>query len=79
MQHNEVKQKPIFRGDRNLRPAEAALKIGVARQTLWAWAKAGTFPAPTRLGLRAIAWRESTIDAWQAERDKAGSPPTAAA
>lgn len=30
--------------------------IPVAKSTLWAWVKAGKFPAPVKLGPRVTAW-----------------------
>lgn len=38
------------------------------RSTVWRFVRLGIFPAPMRLGLRKLAWRESDIDAWLANR-----------
>lgn len=38
------------------------------RVTVWRWVQRGAMPAPARLGLRRIYWRESEIDAWLASR-----------
>lgn len=37
--------------------------IPVSRSTWWAGVKTGRFPAPVRLGARAVAWRASDIAA----------------
>ena len=45
---------------------------GAKESRLYNWVKAGTFPAPVRLaGARAVAWRESDIAQWIAERPTA--------
>jgi prophage regulatory protein len=33
--------------------------------TIYRKIKAGTFPAPVRIGLRRVAWRESDVVKWQ--------------
>ena len=35
-----------------------------SRSTVWRWVKAGTFPAPHRIGPNSIAWLESEIVEW---------------
>lgn len=37
---------------------------GLGRSTIYAKIKAGEFPAPINLGVRAVAWRSTDIDAW---------------
>ena len=41
-------------------------KTGLSRSTIYARVKDGTFPAPVRIGPRAVAWLESDVEAWQA-------------
>ena len=55
-----------------LRPARAAEYLGVHRSTLNLWVKAGSLPKPIRLGLRAIGWRQSQLDAFLETRKAAG-------
>jgi prophage regulatory protein len=43
-------------------------RIGIARSTLWLWAKDGRFPRPIKLGPRTTVWRESDVEKWIAER-----------
>lgn len=47
-------------------------RTGLRKSSLYAGAKAGTFPAPVRLSARAVAWREEDIDRWMSNRVKVG-------
>lgn len=47
-------------------------RVGLARATIYGKIAAGQFPAPVKLGERAVAWRESDIDAWIAACTPAG-------
>ncbi len=48
---------------------EVAARVGGAsRVTVWRWVQAGHFPAPIRIGLRKIAWRERDIETWLSRR-----------
>ena len=38
--------------------------VQLSRSTIYAAVKAGTFPAPVRIGARAVAWRISEIEQW---------------
>ena len=38
--------------------------VQLSRSTIYANVKAGTFPAPIRIGARAVAWRLSDLEAW---------------
>ncbi len=44
---------------------------GLKKSSIYAGMKAGTFPTCIRLSVRAVAWRESDIAAWQANRQSA--------
>jgi prophage regulatory protein len=62
-------------GERLLRLPAMKEKIGVgATSTIYAWISEGRFPKPVRLsgspgqGGGAVAWRESELEAWIAER-----------
>lgn len=46
-------------------------KTALARSTIYAGVKAGTFPPPVSLGSKAVGWIESEIDAWIEARIKA--------
>lgn len=41
---------------------------GLSRSSIYAGVGRGTFPAPVRLGARAVAWRHEAIEQWLAER-----------
>lgn len=40
---------------------------GVAKSTIWAWARAGRFPTPVKLSSRVTAWNVSDVRAWLAD------------
>jgi prophage regulatory protein len=62
MQHTAVTPEKLIRLPSVLE------RVGVSRSTLWSWVREKRFPPPVRLGLRAVGWRESEVDAWIAER-----------
>jgi prophage regulatory protein len=41
---------------------------GLGRSTIYRWIAEGSFPAPVRLGRRAVAWRWSDLDRWTQSR-----------
>ena len=47
--------------------------VGVSRATVWRWVANNLFPAPVRLGPRAVGWRRSDLDAWLASRPQQGT------
>jgi prophage regulatory protein len=51
-----------------LRRPEVERLSGLSRSTLYALVAKGQFPAPVRIGIRAVAWRTSDLDAWLATR-----------
>ena len=48
-------------------------RTGLKKSTIYAGVAAGTFPAPVRLSARAVAWRDSDLDRWIAERSTANT------
>lgn len=60
--------KPKF-----LSEPEVLARLPFSKPTLHRKVKDGTFPAPVKIGARAVAWIEAEIDAWEcaliAERD----------
>ncbi len=38
--------------------------IPISKTTIWAWVKAGRFPAPVNLGPRTTAWRVGDVRRW---------------
>ncbi|MEE2731091.1 MAG: AlpA family transcriptional regulator [Pseudomonadota bacterium] len=65
-EHNQESQfnnaKPIT--DRLIRQAELLKLIGCSRSSLYREISHGSFPAPVKIGQRAVAWRASEIKAW---------------
>lgn len=54
--------------DRFLRWPEVKARVGFSRSQAHLLIKQGRFPAPHKLGARASAWLESSIDQWISER-----------
>jgi prophage regulatory protein len=40
--------------------------MGVSRSTIYKWVSDGHFPAPVRIGARAVRWNIDAIEAWRA-------------
>jgi prophage regulatory protein len=61
--------------ERILRLPEVKARTGIGRSTIYDAMARGEFPQPMKLGLRAVGWAESEIDAWlearKARRDAA--------
>lgn len=51
-----------------IRLPEVMRRTGRGRTAIYADMAAGTFPRSVSIGPRAVAWPESSIDAWIAER-----------
>lgn len=51
---------------RILRRAQVEALTGISRSTIYQRIQQGTFPAPVRLGPRAVGWRAGDIDAFLA-------------
>jgi prophage regulatory protein len=47
-----------------LRLPDVLARVGLKKTALYEMIKAGTFPAPIRLGLRCSAWPSDAIDGW---------------
>lgn len=44
---------------------------GLPKSTLYDYLAAGTFPAPLKIGKRAVAWRLGEVEAWIQSLSKA--------
>lgn len=53
-----------------LRLPRVAATIGMGRSWIYLAVQEGRFPAPVRLGARAIGWKRSDIQAWLDSRRK---------
>lgn len=51
-----------------LRTKEVLARTKMSRSTLYDHIKAGTFPAPFKIGRQAIAWTSDQIEEWIADR-----------
>jgi len=60
------------REERFLRLPEVVRRVGVAKSSIWLWAREGKFPKPLKISPRVTCWRESEIAAWIASRVEAG-------
>ncbi|MFM2271453.1 MAG: hypothetical protein RL702_518 [Pseudomonadota bacterium] len=51
---------------RLLRMKEVERETSLHRATIYRGIKAGTFPAPRKMGSQRVAWPEAEIEAWKA-------------
>jgi len=51
-----------------LRLPKVIERTGLSRSSIYAMIDDGLFPSPVRIGRRAVAWRETDVDAWAAGR-----------
>ncbi|PAV27545.1 transcriptional regulator [Tamilnaduibacter salinus] len=59
--------------ERLLRRKEVESLTGRSRSSIYDDMQAGTFPKPIKIGPRAVAWPESVIREWIAERMEGGA------
>jgi prophage regulatory protein len=65
---NAKQQQTKAANDRFLRWPEVKDRVGYSRSQIHLLISQGKFPAPCKLGARASAWLESSIDEWISER-----------
>lgn len=58
--------------ERMLRRKEVENLTGRSRSAIYEGMASGTFPKPVKIGARAVAWPESVIRGWIAERMEGG-------
>lgn len=61
-----------------LRLPEVQDEVKLSRSSIYAGVKNGTFPAPVKLGERAVGWLASSIDAWIQSRAQTVRPGASA-
>ena len=61
--------------DEILRKPRVLAAIGMGNTWLHDAVKRREFPAPIRLGARAVGWRRSDVEAWLASRERPGATP----
>lgn len=54
--------------EQHLRRPAVEAATGLSRSSIYAMMEAGDFPRPVRIGKRAVAWPQSVIEAWLANR-----------
>lgn len=54
--------------DKHLRRPAVEQLTGLSRSTIYALVAKGAFPRPVRLTAKAVAWPESTVTEWLAQR-----------
>ena len=57
--------------DHLLRVNQVLARCGLSRSSLYRQMGEGAFPRPLRVGVRAVRWPESEIEAWLATRPRA--------
>ena len=57
--------------DRLLRLAEVLTLTALARSSIYRKMRKGSFPEPLKVGVRAVRWRRSDIQAWLADCPRA--------
>ena len=57
--------------EKHLRRPAVEAATGLSRSTLYDMMDRGEFPRPVRVGRRAVAWPESVIQQWLADRPTA--------
>ena len=56
--------------DRLIRMKKLPGIVGYQPWNIYRLIRDGTFPAPVKLGVRAVAWRESDLQKWIDEREQ---------
>jgi prophage regulatory protein len=62
-----------------LRLPAVKARTGLSRSTIYLRVAQGTFPKPISLGVRAVGWLDSAVDAWVSERIQAAQDGSAGA
>ncbi len=57
--------------EKMLRLPQVEVLSGLKKTSIYNGAHDGTFPKPIRISARCVAWRESDLLAWQAQREQA--------
>jgi len=51
-----------------LRLPEVIKQTGLSRSSIYSFIAQDLFPKPVKLGMRAVAWRQSDVDEWISSR-----------
>ena len=52
-----------------LRESELRSLLKISHSTIYTLIKRGFFPPPLRIGLRAVAWRQTDVEKWLASKE----------
>jgi prophage regulatory protein len=80
LQHRVIKKADMILDadgsvDRMLRLPEVVRRTCLSKRTIYRLEAAGRFPCGRKLGLRAVGWLESEINAWIADLAKSRAMP----
>ena len=53
-----------------IRLSDLSESLGVSRSTIYRWMSEGEFPAPVRIGDRAVRWRSEDIEEWKSALER---------
>ena len=67
----KAQQPPANTAESLIRLPAVISRVGLKQSRLYELIQSGEFPPPVRLGIRAVAWRESEVSAWIASRPSA--------
>ena len=56
-----------------LRRKDVEAVVGLSRSTIYHLISEGLFPAPIKLGKRAVGWKVSDLEIWLSNRETTGS------
>jgi prophage regulatory protein len=58
-----------------LRLPEVKCRVGLSRSSIYLAISQGTFPRPVKLGIRAVGWLQTDVDAWIRSKAAGTTPP----
>lgn len=58
-----------------LRLPQVKSKVGLSRSSIYLAMCKGTFPRPVKLGIRAVGWLQTDVDAWISSKSAGVTPP----
>ena len=66
-------EKEVSMQAKVLRRKDVEAVVGLSRSTIYHLISEGLFPAPIKLGKRAVGWKVSDLEIWLSNREIAGS------
>jgi len=68
MEPDMINNPDIRTPDPVLSKAAVAALLGVSQSTIDRWSRDGLFPPKLRLGPARVGWRQTSVEAWLAQR-----------